>query len=131
MKSSPWLRGGIVTLAVACSSAAPTDANDGLNGTYAVTATFDRSPAVAAGTLTFQQPNVAQSTVLVSGSIQLGSTTYVQMFDGALVGSRLSFIVGTGWQFTGTVSGNQISGRHIYAVFPDTVGGSWTATASR
>ena len=88
--------------------------------------------ATGTGSITFVQPDRSQSTVLVTGSVEASFVTgaYVGFFDGSVAADRIvRFTVGSGWRFEGTLSANgrSISGRRLWAIYTDYVGGPWTA----
>ena len=131
----------VTALLVGCSSDSngPDDgAFPSVAGSYTVGATFDGvTTAVArgSGTLTLVQPN--------NGSTLTGTADMTLRLNGqdfAVLGVSqasvteagvVSFVIGTGsstWDFTGTVNGTSLSGRHEISTSSGPVDGPWNAT---
>ena len=130
----------VTALLVGCSDSSGPDGGDfpAVAGNYTVGATFDGlTTAVARGSgiLTLVQPNggstltgTADMTLRVNGQdfavlgVSQGSVTAAGV---------VSFVIGTGstaWEFTGTLNGTSLSGRHSISTASGDVEGPWNAT---
>jgi hypothetical protein len=104
-----------------------------LVGTYSLSVTYTGVTVggTQTGTMTFQQPDPAQTTLLITGSLRLNSIESTTDFRNGSVDAAgtVRFDIGSGWGFEGQLSpdARTISGSHTDTVH-NLPFGTWSAT---
>ena len=127
----------------ACSSdksptaAAPTSQYPAVAGTYDVTGTFDGVDGTSfSGVLTLAQPSLDDATLTGTGSVDVTGAVNVTVSGLSELtltkAGVVSFLLGSAssgetWQFTGTVTGATIAGRHTISTASASLSGPWSA----